>query len=236
MIKQNFFLPFFDRSEALDALDQHGFALLSEVVSPEVCRDLIALYDQPEAYRSVIQMKRYNFGSGEYKYFTYPLPEVIQQLRHAIYPHLAPLANDWMRKLGIPVHYPPTLDVFLERCRQQGQCRPTPLILKYEKGDFNTLHQDLYGDVYFPFQAVLFLTEPEKDYTGGEFVMTEQRPRMQSKGIVLQPKQGEMLIFTTNFRPILGTKGYYRAAMRHGVSEVRAGKRYNVGIIFHDAV
>lgn len=236
MIKQNFSLSFFDRSEALDALDQHGFALLSEVVSSEVCRDLIALYDRPEAYRSVIQMKRYNFGRGEYKYFAYPLPEVIEQLRHALYPHLAPLANDWMQKLGIPVHYPPTLDVFLERCRQQGQYRPTPLILKYEKGDFNTLHQDLYGEVYFPFQAVLFLTEPEKDYTGGEFVMTEQRPRMQSKGIVLQPKQGEMLIFTTNFRPILGTKGYYRAAMRHGVSEVRAGKRYNVGIIFHDAV
>ncbi len=222
-------------SEAIDSLNQKGFALFSDVVSTEVCHTFIEMYETREAYRSVIDMKRYNFGLGEYKYFSYPLPAVIEQLRSGLYPYLASVANDWMHKLGIPVHYPETLSAFLELCHQKGQHRPTPLILKYKKGDFNTLHQDLYGEVYFPFQAVLFLTDSEKDYKGGEFVMTEQRPRMQSKAIVLRPTQGQMLVFTTNFRPVLGTKGYYRTAMRHGVSEVLAGKRYNVGIIFHDA-
>ncbi|WP_428657927.1 2OG-Fe(II) oxygenase [Runella sp.] len=222
-------------SEALDSLNQKGFALLPKVLSSELCQELINSYDAPEAYRSVINMKRHNFGLGEYKYFSYPLPAIIEQLRTELYPYLAPVANDWMRKLGISLSYPSTLHAFLKLCHEKGQHRPTPLILKYEKGGFNTLHQDLYGEVYFPFQAVLFLTEPEKDYEGGEFIMTEQRPRMQSKGIVLRPRQGQILIFTTNFRPVLGTKGYYRTAMRHGVSEVHAGKRYTVGIIFHDA-
>jgi uncharacterized protein len=222
-------------SEVRDSLNQQGFALLANIIPAELCHELIAIYNAPEAYRSVINMKRYRFGVGEYKYFSYPLPEVIAQLRNDLYPYLVPVANDWMHKLQLPIRYPSTHNAFLEVCHAKGQYRPTPLILKYEKGGFNTLHQDLYGEVYFPFQAVLFLTEPEKDYEGGEFMMMEQRPRMQSKGMVLRPQQGQILIFTTNFRPVLGTKGYYRAAMRHGVSEVFSGTRYNAGIIFHDA-
>lgn len=222
-------------STAIDSLNQKGFALLAKVIPAERCHELIGMYNTPEAYRSVIDMKRYNFGLGEYKYFSYPLPEVIAQLRTDLYPLLIPVANDWMRKLKVPIHYPSTHEAFLDLCHARGQHRPTPLILKYGKGGFNTLHQDLYGEVYFPFQAVLFLTEPEKDYEGGEFIMTEQRPRMQSKGIVLRPHRGELLIFTTHFRPVLGAKGYYRTAMRHGVSEVFSGTRYTAGIIFHDA-
>ncbi|HEY1055965.1 MAG TPA: 2OG-Fe(II) oxygenase [Emticicia sp.] len=229
------------RIESLDwllhteSLNEKGYAVLPEILSDEECMQLAASYDDNTLYRSTINMKRYQFGSGEYKYFKYPLPDIITDLRKSIYPHLAKVANEWMFKLGISEVFPTQLDELLEKCHQVGQNRPTPLILKYHKGDWNALHQDLYGEVYFPFQIVFFLTQAQIDYTGGEFVIVENRPRMQSKPIVLQPNRGEAVIFTTNFRPVLGTKGYYRTTMRHGVSEVRSGERINLGIIFHDA-
>jgi len=172
---------------------------------------------------------------GEYKYYQYPLPNIVQSLRESIYPQLAPIANNWMSVLNIDKQFPLRLNELLELCHAQGQQRPTPLILKYGKGGYNTLHQDLYGEVYFPMQLVLFLNEPNDDYNGDEFVLIEQRPRAQSKAIVLQPAKGDMLIFTTNFRPVQGSKGYYRVNMKHGVSEVTAGARHTLGIIFHDA-
>jgi hypothetical protein len=222
-------------SQHADSLNEKGYAILPKILSDEACNQLTASYDDANLYRSVINMKRYQFGSGEYKYFNYPLPDIITELRHSIYPYLANVANDWMLKLGIQQTFPSQLEELLEKCHQVGQNRPTPLILKYHIGDWNALHQDLYGEVYFPFQIVFFLTQTQIDYTGGEFVMVENRPRMQSKPIVLQPNKGEAVIFTTNFRPSLGTKGYYRTTMRHGVSEVRSGERINLGIIFHDA-
>jgi hypothetical protein len=218
-----------------ESLHKKGYTVLPKILSDEECEQLAASYDNHALYRSAINMKRHQFGSGEYKYFKYPLPDIIRDLRQAIYLHLAKVANDWMFKLGINEVFPAQLDELLEKCHQKGQNRPTPLILKYHAGDWNALHQDLYGEVYFPFQIVFFLTQTQVDYTGGEFVMVENRPRMQSKPIVLQPDRGEAVIFTTNFRPVLGTKGYYRTTMRHGVSEVRSGERINVGIIFHDA-
>lgn len=216
-------------------LDQNGYVVLPKIISDESCDELAKSYEDSTNFRSVINMKHYQFGSGEYKYFSYPLPNIVEELRHALYPHLSQIANDWMIKLGIDKTFPKQLDELLEICHQSGQNRPTPLILKYEMGDWNALHQDLYGEIFFPFQVVIFLTQPNVDYTGGEFVMVENRPRMQSKGIVLQPNKGEAVIFTTNFRPTLGGRGYYRTSMRHGVSEVRSGKRINLGIIFHDA-
>ena len=224
-----------DWSFHTESLHEKGFAVLPKILSEEECEQLAASYDDNTLYRSTINMKRYQFGSGEYKYFKYPLPNIITELRQSIYPHLAKVANDWMFKLGIPQTFPNQLEELLEKCHLTGQNRPTPLILKYHAGDWNALHQDLYGEVYFPFQIVFFLTQAQIDYTGGEFVMVENRPRMQSKPIVLQPIRGEAVIFTTNFRPVLGTKGYYRTTMRHGVSEVLSGERINLGIIFHDA-
>lgn len=219
----------------LAKLDENGYVVLPKILTNAQCDELAALYDDSEKYRSVINMKRYQFGSGEYKYFKYPLPNIIDEIRHKLYPHLAQVANAWMLKLGIDKNFPNQLDELLEICHENEQTRPTPLILKYETGDWNALHQDLYGEIYFPFQVVIFLTQPNIDFTGGEFVMVENRPRMQSKGIVLQPNKGEAVIFTTNFRPTLGSRGYYRTSMRHGVSEIKSGKRMNVGIIFHDA-
>jgi hypothetical protein len=224
-----------DFSTYLASLDQNGYVVLPKIISEEICDELALTYDDSTNFRSVINMKRYQFGSGEYKYYKYPLPNVVDELRHEIYPHLAQIANDWMMKLGIDKTFPKQLDELLEICHKNGQNRPTPLILKYETGDWNALHQDLYGDIFFPFQVVVFLTQPDADYTGGEFVMVENRPRMQSKGIVLRPNKGDAVIFTTNFRPTLGGRGYYRTSMRHGVSEIRSGKRMNLGIIFHDA-
>ena len=180
-------------------------------------------------------MEHHKYGLGEYKYFQYPLPRIVQDLREAIYPHLAPVANNWMNVLNIEKQFPAGLDGLLEHCYANGQNRPTPLILKYAKGGYNALHQDLYGDIYFPMQAVLFLSKPGEDYTGGEFVLIEQTPRAQSKAIVLKPVQGDMLLFTTNFRPAKGAKGYHRVNMKHGVSELTVGNRYTLGIIFHDA-
>lgn len=181
-------------------------------------------------------MEWYRFGLGEYKYFDYPLPDMLQTIREHIYPHLVSVANLWMEVLKTGIKYPSSLSELHALCQNQNQLKPTVLILKYGPGGYNTLHQDLYGEVYFPFQLVLFLTEPDQDYLGGEFVMTEQVPRAQSKAIVLSPRKGDILLFTTNFRPVKGTRGYYRANMRHGVSEVREGKRKTLGIIFHDAL
>ena len=181
-------------------------------------------------------MERYRFGLGEYKYFNYPLPPIIQEAREAIYQLLAPVANEWMKYLNIDREFPAEFLKWQALCHQHAQDKPTVLILKYGKGGHNTLHQDLYGEVFFPIQAVLFLDEYGKDYTGGEFVMTQQTPRAQSKAIVLTPRKGDMLLFTTNFRPVKGSKGYYRVNMKHGVSEVRDGHRHTLGIIFHDAL
>lgn len=216
-------------------LDNTGYALLPRLLSDDDCRELVSLYNEEKIFRATINMKRYNFGKGEYKYFSYPLPEIIQYLREGLYTPLSSIANEWHNNLKIERLFPASHKDLIKECNQKEQTRPTALILKYEQGDFNTLHQDLYGDVYFPLQVVVFLTEPGVDYTGGEFVLIEQRPRLQSKAIVLQPGKGQVVIFTTNFRAAKGTKGYYRAPVRHGVSEVRSGSRYNIGIIFHDA-
>lgn len=223
-----------DWQNASNELSLKGFTRLKSVLTPTQCVELISLYDQP-IYRSTINMARYQFGFGEYKYFSYPLPSLVQSLRTEIYPHLAKVANQWMNVLNIKTVFPETHEALLKICYANEQLRPTPLILKYLEGGYNTLHQDLYGDVWFPFQLVLFLNEPNRDFTGGEFVLVEQRPRMQSVPEVLTPNQGDMLIFTTNFRPVKGTKGYYRTNMRHGVSKVRSGIRHTLGIIFHDA-
>ncbi|WP_337043385.1 2OG-Fe(II) oxygenase [Emticicia sp. 17c] len=222
-------------AEHTQNLNEKGYVHLPKLLTDNECEQLTRDYNAPNLYRSVINMKRYQFGSGEYKYFRYPLPPIIEELRQTIYPHLASVANEWMTKLKIEKRFPASLNELLEKCRQEGQNRPTPLILKYGVGDWNALHQDLYGEVYFPFQVVFFLTQIRQDYTGGEFVMVENRPRMQSKPVVLQANRAEAVIFTTNFRPVAGSKGYYRAVMRHGVSEVRSGIRVNLGLIFHDA-
>jgi hypothetical protein len=217
-------------------LNDNGYALVSNILTSAECDGLIQQYDDKELYRKTINMERYRFGLGEYKYFNYPLPAIIQQVRQSVYPYLAPVANNWMKVLNINKQFPDSLTELLEECHAHHQTRPTPLILRYEKGGYNTLHQDLYGEIFFPMQTVLFLDEPGKDYDGGEFVLIEQRPRAQSKAIVLKPGKGDMLIFTTNFRPVKGVKGYYRVNMKHGVSEVTAGKRHTLGIIFHDAL
>jgi uncharacterized protein len=223
-----------DWQSATEELSEKGFVKLSSVLTPQQCEELIALYDQP-IYRSIINMARYQFGIGEYKYFNYPLPNLVQQLRTEVYPHLVKVANRWMNVVNIKELFPEKHEDLLEICHRNEQNRPTPLILKYTEGGYNTLHQDLYGDVWFPFQMAIFLNEHHRDFTGGEFVLIEQRPRMQSVAEVLSPNQGDMLIFTTNFRPVKGTKGYYRTNMRHGVSKVRSGIRHTLGIIFHDA-
>ncbi|GAB3506435.1 2OG-Fe(II) oxygenase [Spirosoma knui] len=216
-------------------LSETGFVLLPPLLSPQGCQELAALFDTPGLYRKTIVMQKHGYGSGEYKYFSYPLPPVVDTLRHDLFRYLVPVATDWNERLGIEQRYPVDLDTWLATCHAAGQARPTPLILRYREGDWNALHQDLYGTFYFPFQAVLFLSQPRQDYTGGEFVLVEQRPRMQSKATVLQPEQGQLLVFTTKYRPAKGARGYYRMQMRHGVSEVRSGTRVNLGLIFHDA-
>jgi hypothetical protein len=215
-----------------DGMNDTGYAHAKNVLATAECDALIANYQDNSLYRKTIIMERYRFGLGEYKYFNYPLPCIITQLRQNIYPKLAPIANVWMKALNIDRRFPETLDELLAECHSHNQVRPTPLILKYGKGGYNTLHQDLYGEIFFPMQAVLFLDD---GYEGGEFVLIEQRPRAQSKAIVLKPGKGDMLIFTTNFRPVKGSKGYYRVNMKHGVSEVTSGNRHTLGIIFHDA-
>jgi uncharacterized protein len=217
-------------------LHDKGYALLPGVLSDSLCEALKQGYTAPHGYRKTVVMERHRFGLGEYKYFQYPLPPALQTVREEVYPRLVPVANAWMEVLHLPDRFPATLDTLLEKCRAHNQHKATPLMLKYGAGGFNTLHQDLYGEVYFPLQTVFFLSAAGADHTGGEFVLTQQTPRAQSKAIVLTPGKGDMLIFTTNFRPVKGSKGYYRASMRHGVSEVHRGERYTLGVIFHDAI
>ncbi|WP_300665410.1 2OG-Fe(II) oxygenase [Fluviicola sp.] len=224
-----------DWNSVAETMHQNGYSLIPELLTTAECEELKAAYDAPDMYRKTVIMERHRFGLGQYKYFHYPLPELIQQIRTRIYPQLVPIANSWFKALNIDRTFPLQHAELLKQCHENGQKLATVLILKYGKGGFNTLHQDLYGDVYFPIQMVLFLSEPEIDYTGGEFVLTQQVPRSQSKAIVLKPKKGDLLIFTTNFKPEKGTKGYYRTVMKHGVSELHDGERVTLGIIFHDA-
>jgi hypothetical protein len=233
-IKKN--LAKIDWARVAEDMHARGHALVEKVLTAAQCRRLIASYEQPELYRKTITMERYRFGLGEYKYFQYPLPEILQTIRQAVYPKLAPVANQWMEWLRLERRFPETLAELQSLCRDQGQDKPTVLILRYGMGGHNALHQDLYGEIFFPIQLVLFLNEPDEDYTGGEFVLVEQTPRAQSKAIVLRPRRGDMLLFTTNFRPVKSARGFYRAGMRHGVSEVRSGQRHTLGIIFHDAL
>ena len=224
-----------DWDNITNQMHDNGYALLRDILTATDCDELVQGYDNQSIYRKTITMERYRFGLGEYKYFSYPLPDIIEELRQNVYPHLAPIANSWMKVLNIDKRFPGTLPELLEQCHTNGQTRPTPLILKYGESGYNTLHRDLYGEVFFPMQLVIFLNEPGKDYDGGEFVLIEQRPRAQSKAIVLKPGKGDMLLFTTNFRPVKGSKGYYRVNMKHGVSEVKSGNRHTLGVIFHDA-
>jgi uncharacterized protein len=225
-----------DWQNALSSLDERGFAVICAVLTQKTCEEITAVYDNDRQFRSRIEMERYGFGRGEYKYFNYPLPPLVQQIRSSLYPQLATLANEWLARLGSKKPpYPKKLSVFIEQCHRAGQKRPTPLMLKYGAGDFNCLHQDLYGEIVFPFQVTFFLSEPGKDFSGGEFVLAEQRPRKQSRVEVLSPDQGDAVIFAVHHRPVRGTRGYYQANLRHGVSTVRSGERYTLGIIFHDA-
>lgn len=225
-----------DWQSVTESLHDKGFAVIPGFLSEAECAELKENYSNPTSYRKTVVMERYRFGLGEYKYFNYPLPKIVWDIRESVYPNLVPVANAWMQALRIDKRFPPAHAELLKQCKTNGQEKATPLILKYGAGGYNTLHQDLYGDVYFPLQLVLFLSEPGKDYTGGQFVLTQQMPRAQSKAIVLQPQKGDMLIFTTNFRPVKGAKAYYRAGIKHGVSEVHSGGRYTLGVIFQDAV
>jgi len=218
-----------------EALDRGGYAVLPELLDPGQCRALAAMYDDRAAFRSRVVMARHGFGEGEYKYLAYPLPAVVEELRQALYPRVAPVANRWQEHFGLATKFPDSLDDYLTRCHTAGQTRPTPLILKYEPGDYNCLHQDLYGELVFPLQATVLLSRPGEDFTGGEFLLVEQRPRRQSKGEVVPLSQGDAVVFPVNHRPVAGTRGYYRVTMRHGVSRVRSGSRFTLGIIFHDA-
>jgi hypothetical protein len=217
-------------------LDEQGNALLPGVLSAPECGALAALYSSESIFRSRVVMGRHGFGRGEYKYFNYPLPNLIQGLRTALYPRLAVVANRWNTAMGIEIRYPENHQDFLERCHNAGQQRPTPLLLQYGEGDFNCLHQDLYGEHVFPIQVAILLSEPQRDFTGGEFVLTEQRPRMQSRPEVVPLRQGDAVAFAVHHRPVRGTRGTYRVSLRHGVSRLRSGQRHTVGIIFHDAV
>jgi len=217
------------------ALDARGFAVLPRLIEERQCRTLAGLYDDEAAFRSRVVMARHNFGSGEYKYLRYPLPGAVESLRRGLYPHLAPIANRWQERMGMPGRFPPTLAAYLDRCHAAGQQRPTPLILKYAAGDYNCLHQDLYGELVFPLQATVLLSRPGREFAGGEFLLVEQRPRMQSKGEVVPLGQGDAVVFAVNQRPVRGTRGDYRVTMRHGVSRVHSGQRLTLGIIFHDA-
>ena len=217
------------------ALDREGWAVLEGLLAPAECRSIAASFDDKDQFRSTVVMARHGFGRGEYRYFAYPLPPRIAQLRETLYPHLAPIANRWHETLQIETRFPPSHRAFLKRCHEAGQTRPTPLLLRYGPGDYNCLHQDLYGEHVFPLQVAVLLSEPDKDFTGGEFVLTEQRPRMQSRAAVVPLKQGDGVLFAVNQRPVQGSRGAYRVTMRHGVSALRSGQRHTLGIIFHDA-
>jgi uncharacterized protein len=212
-----------------------GYALIGPILTAEECAGLVKLYFSEEHFRGHIIMARYRFGRGDYKYFAYPLPALVQQLRESTYPHLSVIANEWNSALGLRSRFPETLSAFLGTCKEQGQSKPTPLLLHYESGDFNCLHQDVYGDLAFPMQLTCFLSQPGEDYDGGEFVLVEQQPRAQSKAEVIRASRGQIVIITTRYRPVKGSRGFYRTNLRHGVSRVRSGVRFTLGIIFHDA-
>jgi hypothetical protein len=209
--------------------------MLEGILSPEECEDTARLYGEGPQFRSRVVMARHGYGRGEYRYFSYPLPSRVDALRTALYTHLAPVANRWNEALESTVRYPPEHAAFLERCHQAGQVRPTPLLLQYGPGDYNCLHQDLYGEHVFPLQVAVLLSQPGSDFTGGEFVLTEQRPRMQSRVQVVPLRQGDAVIFAVHHRPVQGTRGHYRLNLRHGVSPLRSGQRHTLGVIFHDA-
>ena len=225
----------YDWQAISDALNGYGCAVMEKLLSADDCRRISALYKDEQHFRSHIHMARHGFGKGEYRYFKYPLPDLLGGLRTALYPRLADVANQWNGRMGIETRYPAEHREFLRQCHDAGQTRPTPLLLQYVPGDFNCLHQDLYDDLAFPIQVAILLSEPGKDFTGGEFVLTEQRPRMQSRVEVVPLRQGDAVAFAVHNRPVQGTKGNYRVNLRHGVSRVRSGLRHTVGIIFHDA-
>jgi uncharacterized protein len=230
-----------DRVEAIDwaatsaDLDAQGWAILPRLLSVPECDATVGLYDKDTGFRKQIIMARHGYGRGEYKYFAYPLPALVAGLRTALYPRLAPVANRWHQAMGMDVRFPAEHAAFIERCHAAGQTRPTPLLLQYGKDDYNCLHQDLYGEHVFPLQVAILLSEPGKDFEGGEFVLTEQRPRMQSRAEVVPLRQGDAVVFAVNSRPVQGERGSYRVNLRHGVSKLRAGHRHTLGIIFHDA-
>jgi hypothetical protein len=233
--------PVVDRVNALDwgdvagQLDVHGWAMLPRLLTAGECAAIAVFYAEDERFRSHVVMARHGFGRGEYKYFAYPLPDSVGAWRSALYPMLAPIANRWNAATGIDARYPAIHADFLARCHAAGQTRPTPLLLQYGEGDFNALHQDVYGDQLFPLQAAVLLSEPGEDFTGGEFVLVEQRPRMQSRAEVVPLRRGDGVIFAVRHRPVQGTRGTYRGNLRHGVSRVRSGHRHTLGVIFHDA-
>jgi len=230
-----------ERLNALDwrrisqELDNQGSVVLEGLASADECRALAAMYLKDEFFRSRVVMGRHGFGRGEYKYFNYPLPDVVAELRTGLYPRLAPVANRWNAAMGIEIRYPEKHTEFIRRCHDAGQVRPTPLLLQYGEGDYNCLHQDLYGEHVFPIQVAILLSEPSRDFTGGEFVLTEQCPRMQSRPEVVPVRQGDAVAFAVHHRPVKGTRGFYRVNLRHGVSRLRSGCRHTLGIIFHDA-
>ena len=218
-----------------ESLGQYGYALTPALLTPSECATLASLYPSAEPFRSHIIMSRYRFGRGDYKYFDYPLPAIVQQLREQSYPHLVSLANQWNQALGLSEIFPQRHASFLETCANNGQTRATPLLLHYESGDFNCLHQDVYGAIAFPLQLTCFLSQPGADYEGGEFVIVEQQPRAQSKAEVITAQQGQVLIFATRYRPVKGSRGFYRASLRHGVSRLKRGVRFTLGVIYHDS-
>ena len=224
-----------DWAQATGELDAQGCAVLKGLLSREECRALAALYSDDKHFRSRIAMARHGFGRGEYKYFSYPLPDLIAELRPALHAQLRGVANRWNEAMGIDIRYPETHEAFLKRCHAAGQTRPTPLLLQYGPGDYNCLHQDLYGEHVFPLQVAILLSEPGRDFSGGEFVLTEQRPRMQSRPEVVPLGQGDAVAFAVHHRPVQGTRGFYRVNLRHGVSRIRSGHRHTLGVIFHDA-
>lgn len=224
-----------DWEHVLQELDAQGNAKLNHILTADECRELSSLYQRDDSFRSTVVMQRHGFGSGEYRYFKYPLPGIVASLRTAVYPLLVPLANRWNEAMGISVRYPEEHKDYIERCHQAGQDRPTPLLLRYGTDDYNCLHQDLYGEQVFPLQLTVLLSEPDTDFTGGEFVMTEQRPRMQSRPIVVSLRQGDAVLFAVRNRPVQGSKSVYRVNLRHGVSRILSGQRFALGVIFHDA-
>jgi len=224
-----------DWTRIAPALDERGYATAPGLLTGAECAELIALYEDERRFRKRVEMERLRFGVGEYKYFAAPLPQAVQRMRTAFYPRLAPIANRWATNLREARLFPPTLDGLLAQCREHGQTRPTPLLLRYEAGGYNCLHQDLYGEVAFPLQIACVLSQPRHDYSGGEFLLVEQRPRSQSRGEAIALEQGEAIVFPNRHRPLRGTRGYYRVNVRHGVSRIHRGLRLSLGVIFHDA-